>query len=702
MTEKVDFEAVGRKALVRRGRSRVGAFAHGSNTPPPPPLLAKAPERLYARLARVACAGFLLLMAASASAAEGFAFTEQGVKTPRGLLGWNDVIALRLYNRPEQKHKPAVPVQAQVRRRTASRVLLDCFEPESETYVPVELALDDTYLRIRFDAGEIVEPLGACWRLMQVEVAPKLLDAAADEKGGYLLPLFGGAIAPFRPAQELTSVDRVYMQQNEWEKFGLINAFGLYSSRGGILGIVHGGEFRAWIETAGGPEKASQRAVIGVRGIPSDALEFETKEILFRAVPDAKDYAALALAYGAYLRGERGLEPIVARQADEPRLGKMLDAVRINVFIGMKRPPFRTDGSSAYFSSTTFAEAEEILTAVRAAGITKAWVTLVGWINEGHDGTYPSHYPVNLAAGGEAALKKLLATIQSFGWGVTPHDNIHSIYNCSKDRDLSVVSRDENGEYQPMGVWSGGLTYMACPQVWSHRYGGDFTRIRETGFAGVYYIDALGTGLFRCFDPAHPADEKTFALGQQKILGWARAVFGASATENPAVYTLKYIDYGGNGASGPRVGLRKRLTGDTAKLLDRYVPFWNIAVHGLIQYHPTCLHNYRKSVGGILGLYVDGGVPWMEIVAHAEKGVIGDYWEDSLADMKEPYRVQYELVPELKNGNAVAFEEFAPDVVHWTFDNGVETFVNCTAEKVAGLKPFSLRILKDGKEIYSK
>lgn len=39
MTEKVDFETVERKTLERRGRSRVGAFAHGSNTPPPPPFI---------------------------------------------------------------------------------------------------------------------------------------------------------------------------------------------------------------------------------------------------------------------------------------------------------------------------------------------------------------------------------------------------------------------------------------------------------------------------------------------------------------------------------------------------------------------------------------------------------------------------------------------------------------------------------------
>ena len=630
-----------------------------------------------------------------------FSFVGDGVVTPRGLMAWNDVIALRLYNRPEQKHMPAAAVEAKVRRRTADRVLLDCFEPVSQTYVPVELRLDGTYLRIKFIAGDIVEPLGACWRLMQVEVAPRLLDASAAEDGGYLMPIYGGVVTPFAHSQNLLSVDRVYMQQSEWEKFGLINAFGMYSPKGGILGIVHGGEFRAWIETSGGPASAGQRAVIGVRGVVNDMLEFEEKEVLFRSVPAARDYATLGLAYGEYLRRERGLEPITDRRSSSPQLGRMLDAMRINIFHGMKRTPFRTDGSSAYFSSTTFAEAEAILSAVRKAGIRKAWVTLVGWINEGHDGMYPSHFPVNPAAGGEDALKKLIATIKSFGWAVTPHDNIHSVYNCSPDRDWTVVSRDEYGEYQPMGVWSGGMTYMACPQVWSHRYGGDFARIRDLGFEGVYYIDAIGTGLFRCFDRDHPADEKAFALGQQKMLGWARAVFGASATELPAAYTLKYIDFSGNGSSGPRVWSRARIKGDTAKMIDRYVPFWNIAVHGIIQYHPYCIDRYRTSPGGILGLYADAGVPWIEVVERAEKGVIGDYWKDSLRDVLEPYRVHYELVPEMKDGNVTAFEELAPDAVHWTFDNGIETFVNCTDKPVGGMKPMSLRILRHGKEIYS-
>ena len=114
MTERVDFSCAGRKALVRRGRGRVGAVAYGFSTPPPHSL-ANAVGGLCARLARVACAGFLLLAAVPASAAEGFAFADDGLVTPRGRIAWNDVVALRLYNRPEQKHVAGVPVRANVR-----------------------------------------------------------------------------------------------------------------------------------------------------------------------------------------------------------------------------------------------------------------------------------------------------------------------------------------------------------------------------------------------------------------------------------------------------------------------------------------------------------------------------------------------------------------------------------------------------------
>ena len=648
----------------------------------------------------------LFLLAFAADAAEGFVLAREALVTPRGPIAWNEVIGLRFYQRAAQKHLTD-RVRAKVSAFAADRVKLDCFGEESNAYVPVEIVLDKTYLRVRVEAGDIVEPLGCNYRVTALEILPRLLDARTTDAGSYLLPLYGGSVVSLAQSERVKSVDHIYTYQPEWEKFGLVNAYGLSAPTGSILAILHGGEFRAQVETSFDPAKGTARqvGVIGIRDDPADCVEHETKEALFRFLPQAKDYAGMAVAYGAYYRTERGLRPLVERMADNPALAQVMTSLRFNIFMGMKRP-FRTDGSGDYFSSTTFAEAAEIVDAARAAGIDRAWVCLVGWIKDGHDGAYPSHFPVNAQAGGEAALKDLLAKIRGYGWPVTPHDNIHSLYNASADFDAAAASYTRAGEIQPMGVWAGGMTNLACPQVWLARYGGDFERIAALGFGGVYYIDALGTAMFRCHHPLHPADERAFALGQMKVLGWARAKFGASATEVPTAYALKYIDYGGNGASGRRLwfsGLldeKNESLGDTWRLHPRAVPFQSVAMHGLVAYQGNWIHDFRRQPGGTVGLYVDGGVPAMEVCAHP--GAIGDDYRESLKTVAEPYRVYYRLVPDLATGVATDFEEYAPDAVHWTYDNGLEVFVNATEAESAGLRPLSVRILRNGKEIYVK
>lgn len=636
--------------------------------------------------------------------AEGFSLVDGGVSTPRGIVPWNRLVGLRAYERAPQKLRVLTNLTARVRNRTPQRADVDLTEPQSRTYIPVNVLLDGRYLRVRVESGEIAEPLGACWRAMQLEILPGLLSSAPGSDGGYLLPLVSGAVVPASQPKALRSVDRFYMQQSEWEKFGLFNAFGRFGGSGSILGVVHGGEFRAWCETSFDPKAgARQVAVIGLRDDSGDALEHETKEVLYEYLPSVRDYTGMALAYRDYLLDERGLLPIVEREKLRPELSKVMSSMRFNVFLGMKTAPFRPDGSSPYHNSTTFAEAGRILDEARAAGLTNCWVTLVGWIKDGHDGSYPSHFPVNASAGTEDELRALIAKCRAWGWPVTPHDNVHSLYSASDDFDASVVSRQRNGELQSIGLWSGGLCNLACPQVWMARFGGEFQRIRDLGFDGVYYIDALASGLMRCHDPAHPATEREFALGQAKTLGYARSVFGASATENPAAYVLKYIDYGAAGGCGDRVWQSALLEGDTRELMKggggRFVPFYLAATHGIIATQCSWIHGYAGE-GGVLPLFVEGGVPAVEVCMRP--GAIGDYYADSIRRVKPAYEIYYELAPELAKGLVAEFDEYAPDCVRYRYDNGLEVKVNATGNAAGGLPPRSLVITRDGKEIYRK
>lgn len=643
---------------------------------------------------------FVLAATCVTHAAEGFSLAEDGLVTPRGKIAWNELVALRLYSRPEQKHVERTALKATVRVLTETRAEIDLVEPGSKTFVPVVVRNGPDFLKLEIAAGDVVEPLGGCWRLMKVAFAPKLL---AAREGQYLLPLFDGAVTPVAHSRALRSVDRIYSQQSEWEKYGMVNAFGLMTDEGSVLGIVHGGEFRAWVETECTPGADSrQYAVLGIREEPGDVIEHETKSVYFAFRRDVKDYTGLSLVFRDYLRNDRELTPLAVRAARNPKLEKVITSLRFNIFLGMKNWPFRPDGSSAYFNATTFEEGGSILDSARANGLTNCWVTLVGWIKDGHDGAYPSHFPVNERAGGEEKLRALLKKIRGWGWPVTPHDNIHSLYSASADFDGRYAAVTRGGEMESMGLWSGGLCNIACPEIWIHRYGGDFERIKELGFDGVYYIDAIATGLFRCHDPRHPSNEKAFALGQARVLNYVRNLFGVAACETPAVYTLKYADYVAAGGSGAYAKFPSSITGDTKVLLDeggRYVPFYTAARHGFVATQCAWIAGYRGEAG-FLPLFVDGAVPAVEACMRA--GSIGDKAWQSIETVKEPYHIYYELCPDLVKGLTVGFEEFAPDCVRYRYDNGYEVTVNATAAAVAGIPPRSLKIRRDGKTVYTK
>ena len=206
------------------------------------------------------------------------------------------------------------------------------------------------------------------------------------------------------------------------------------------------------------------------------------------------------------------------------------------------KEPYVPDGSSPVKVLTNCDEACIILDGMKAGGIEKAVVTLVGWNLGGHNGAYPAHFPVEPAIGGEKDLRKLIAYAGKLGYQIVPHDNVTDIYRGSPDFDYEYVARNEGGEPLAAGVWGGGQSYKACPRVFLERYGYEFERMRNLGFAGHYYMDAQSTVMWRCHAGRHPADEREFALALSAITTVPRMLYGAVSAEGAAAYILPFID----------------------------------------------------------------------------------------------------------------------------------------------------------------
>ena len=376
----------------------------------------------------------------------------------------------------------------------------------------------------------------------------------------------------------------------------------------------------------------------------------------------------------------------------------------VKIFFGQKVPP-KADGSGKYCSCTTFEEAGSILQKMYQQGIKKAVIILVGWNLLGHDGQYPTRFPVNEAAGGEQALKQLIKLAGELGYQIVPHDNWTDVYLASPDFDPAEAAVDVYGMPQSSGAWAGGMSYKRCPLVESSHDTAERERIFQLGFQGCYYLDAQSTGLFRCLSPEHPADEEEFALALARKTVPFREHYGAVACENPQAYALKFIDSAATiPAWVPYRNYKNRLPESFRMFCGEPVPFYHLAVHGFITYQNTWVHAYpsEDKIPYLLDELRWGARPSMEVSWRAL--CFGGDFEKSLSALLPFYRLQFEIMPEIHTSKIDSYEEFSTQTSRIVYACGISVEVNSAedASPVLGLPGRSCRIKKDNKIIFEK
>ena len=627
-----------------------------------------------------------------------------GIRIESGTLSrrisFRHVLRGQVYHRPEKRMVIVTGFEAGQSVLAGNRLKINFRQHQYGLLIPVEFSWNDQELKVRIEAGLIVESKGSVYRLMELSLLPELMSAVSGDSGSYLTPVGSGALVKWDGKESIRNRDRVYMDQAEWEKFGLINCFASIQDTGSILSIVSAGEFLAWVDTELNQQGAHRIYVtFGIRHDFGEVLPQDPKELLIKLLPECHKYTELALVYRTYLMQTYGLVPLRERLARNPVLAYAAAAMRIKIFMGQKMP-YVPDGSSPLNICTTFAEAEQIVEAIKAAGIEKAVITIVGWNLEGHDGSYPARFPVEPAFGGEEGLKQLIARTTALGYQIVPHDNVTDIYLSSPSFDYEYVSRDEHGEAQAAGMWAGGLSYKVCPAVAMNRYAGDFARIKELGFHGCYYLDAQATGLFRCTDPRHPADEKQFAMSLCRILQYPRELYGAVSSELAPVYNLPFIDEVAR-IHGADAGFMEHLPENSRNIISRTVPFYHIAVHGLLLYQAGWVHCYSKKGGvwnGLLEELATGARPSME-VSFRELANGGEY-SNSLRDIAEPYRIS-QLLQDTYKGLISDYHEFNPEACRITYDSGHIVEVNRGSVAAGNIPPLSVMISFQGKTVYA-
>jgi len=409
----------------------------------------------------------------------------------------------------------------------------------------------------------------------------------------------------------------------------------------------------------------------------------------------ARTYVDIAKAYRAYVIPRKGMRPLAERAKTEPAIAYAaagMPIIRVRMAWKPAPSPVREqtlETEPAMHVACTFADVEALMEEMKAQGIERAEICLVGWNIRGHDGRWPQVFPVEPELGGEEGLKKLTAHAKALGYRIVAHTNSSDAYRISQYWDEADIIKDRRGQLSKNAVWSGGQMYNLCPRVALEKHlPRELPHLTRLGFQGFHYVDVLSIVPPRpCYDPAHPLTTEESTACTCRLMQTLRESFGGVGSEGAYDFCAEAQDF------ALYVGFNT-LSGYPA-IADRIVPLWQLVYHGYIFSNPsTETVNYTlKKNSHRLRFFEYGGIPvnylFTCFVGQTE-GSPGNWMGDEDLYCRTPEQ-RKEAAGQIKKAmdeylpfapRQLAFmddhRELAPGVYETVYSDGWHTVVNYT------------------------
>lgn len=463
----------------------------------------------------------------------------------------------------------------------------------------VEFRVERNQLRVTVPFASIKERKSYQWLLEGVEILP---DFGRQPKGapGYLVwPNYSGVTCEFNKDEATEFRDTIYSDNSRWENFTSMPLFGVVTEGKAFLAIFQQGQFEAELihRLAKGPEKwHSTTPLFRFRYHPRQEISPIDREIIYAFFDGPRaDYVEMAKFYRQYLLEYRHLAPLKEKIRETPSLDYAMRSQWLKIFCAEK--VHHRDGLGEFQKYTTFDEAREILRELKKRGIDKITCMLVGWNTEGHDGRFPDRWPPEERLGGLAKARELVRWGKENGLKITVHDNYVDAFARAGTFAETDAMRDQYGFKQVVGIWAGGESYRLRPEASLRAARRDLPRIKdELGVEGCYYIDAVSLGPEPDYAEDGVKGRKIFADGQLAVIDEARRLFGCCQVENSIDYTFDAAAACASVVTEPfRLG---PLVTPIKDNMTAFIPFFQIAWHGIILYHHFDLFACHRNMGG--------------------------------------------------------------------------------------------------------
>ncbi len=523
---------------------------------------------------------------------------------------------------------------------------------------PLEKAMDGVH-RLKIPIKDITRDIDA------IDIISADATAKQGEEGYFVLST--GVMGTFR--EEKGQLE---------ERRNPMPIFGMKNPRGAFVGIVKGlkYEFKTVVDVTHGVYTIFPRFLIKEMAV----APYEDLLVDFCALKGTdSNYSGMARAYRAYQLERGEVRPLRERVKGNPQLAYTADTMFVRVSHGSKSNKTKIENQTPTNEppvnvSHTFDDLVRIMKGLKALGVKKVEMCSVGWNVRGHDGRYPTLFPVEPAFGGEAKLREAIACAHNLGYQIVCHCNNTDFYTISDRYNEGDVAKRPDGMALRGGLWAGGRAYSSCFQrVYEAYIDEDYKRLSELGFKGTFHIDVTSCITpYPCFDPKHPLNRQQTADFMNRIGEKARRTFGGFGSEGPCDHVAKSLDYALYVTAYPL------FLGKPTPLMDRIVPLWQIAYHGIIlsnPYYSTIDYSFPNAPSNKrspalaqparrLKVYEFGGRPTFYYSPYTD-----------LAPIKQAYD-EYQPMKYLQYEFMDGHDEIAKDVFLTKYSDGSEIVVN--------------------------
>ena len=374
--------------------------------------------------------------------------------------------------------------------------------------------------------------------------------------------------------------------------------YGVKKGDSAFVGIVKGlkYEFSAMVEVKNGEYEIYPRFLIEdmffspYEDLIIDFYTFKGKDA---------NYSSMARAYRKYQLDRGEVKPLRERVKGNPQLAYTVDTMFVRFNHGRKDNSRKIEHQTSenepkLYVQRTFEQTKKNLLKLKELGVDKVEVCLVGWNSGGFDGRFPTLFPADEAFGGDEKMEEVVDTARDCGYQIVTHVCNTDFYTISDRFDWQDIAKTKDGSYHKHGILAGGRAYFPCfQQVYNKYIEDDFKGLRRRGFKGTHHIDVTSCIVpYPCHDKRHPCNRQQTADYMNKIGELADKTFGGWGSEGPCDHVAKTLDY------ALYIWAYPSWVGRETPLMDRLVPMWQIAYHGIIlsnPYYATMDYNFPKS-----------------------------------------------------------------------------------------------------------